>query len=273
MAIHGIDGQFWSGKSSFCAKIADIVQGDNVMIFTNIKFNKKRIRNVYEFEDHEILKVLRTINAINDFDRLRYGQIPDWWELPNHLRHLYTRFYVFYSESGSLLWNETKLKEEGELRQYINQNRKNFMEFFLDSASGGQNTKTIRARVDKWYVSRPWFNIPILRDFRKVEWQHREEDWETLKMVKYLARDEKGDYVVKEYPDTGDFMVYYAPFVWSLYDDLHKNIKDPLKYVWADLETVKAVLEKTWFDFDKFLPEKHPLSFIKSPDSSNALID
>lgn len=42
--------------------------------------------------------------------------------------------------------------------------------------------------------------------------------------------DESGDMVTKEKPMDYYDTWYWQPSVWQLYDDLHKNIRDPNKY-------------------------------------------
>gem|GEM_PF-2799560 len=48
-------------------------------------------------------------------------------------------------------------------------------------------------------------------------------------MEKYAAKDERGDYIVKQKPVQENIDYFYKPGVWKYYDDLHKNIKDPDK--------------------------------------------
>lgn len=67
---------------------------------------------------------------------------------------------------------------------------------------------------------------------------------EILQLLKYLWKDQNWDYIQKEKPIDEYVDYFYKPFVWALYDDLHKNIKDPEKYIWIDEELFNEILEQ-----------------------------
>lgn len=64
-------------------------------------------------------------------------------------------------------------------------------------------------------------------------------------METYIGYDgDSGDMIAKERPIDEYYTWYWQPPVWFLYDDLHKNIKDPKKYEGVNLSQVQEVLVK-----------------------------
>jgi len=85
--------------------------------------------------------------------------------------------------------------------------------------------------VDWWYYSKPFLNFPILEHIKVIRRQKREQDGVKVLQEQYTAMDSEGDFITKERPIDSYFTFYWQPSVWQLYDDLHKNIKDPNKYI------------------------------------------
>lgn len=239
--IYWIDGQFWSWKTSFAVSIMNAVAKWN-MIFTNIKVNTNKIPNVYEFWNSfkDIMTVFRTINLINDLERYCFNVPIKWSILPYYPRKAFTKFYIFWDEAPSAVTNKENL--ENVYQEYVDQNRKNFMDFYLIGADWSWNNKGFRKYVEWWYYSKPFTGFPILRDIRVIRRQQREQDWYKLKMEEYTWFDFQWDLVNKTRPIDNYYTWYYQPSVRTLYDDLHKNIKDPKKYIDINYNWLTSIL-------------------------------
>ncbi len=273
--IYWIEWQFGSWKTSLAAYIARIQALETTkliakkishqsksFIISNIKFNEYEIKNYTYFEDDKFLEVLRTINFLNDVEReLYYTEIAKS-TLKQRQREKFTRFYLFYDESTAIQSARGSVKTikswDNSQEEYIMQNRKNFENIYVIWADGNQNDKSLRRHVEWWYrvKSLPWFfkKLPYLENIWVIE-RHKKDEEGNIAMEKYLAKDERWDYITKAKPIQENIDWFYKPLVWRLYDDLHKNIKDPDKYkinenilkwfIWDNkilLETAKKIL-------------------------------
>lgn len=280
MAIHWIEWQFWSGKTSLAVYLSKKISKDpNAIIITNIKLSKVFFLNSFYFSDEKLLEMLRTINSVNDIERIIY-----WWQktkywLKNWPRKKFLKFYVLFDESWALLNSQKRLWKENEtFAQYLNQCRKLFTDIYIISVEGGENNKILRSKVEWWYYVKT-INFPFLKDFWIIRRQKKDENW-NVATIKYLWKDQNGDYIQKEKPMDYYVDYFYKPFVWPLYDDLHKNIKDPEKYNWLDKELfneilkMKPELEKVIFENEKFkiLESKIEKNDNKQLDGSNTSI-
>jgi len=113
------------------------------------------------------------------------------------------------------------------------QNRKNMTDIYIIWADWNQNDKSLRRHVERWFKVKNlpfWLSkLPILKNIWIIERHKKDDEW-AIAMEKYMAKDEKGDYIVKQKPIQENIDWFYKPSVWSLYDDLHKNIRDKNKY-------------------------------------------
>lgn len=265
--IYGIDGQFGSGKTSFAVFIANRYQGENVCIWTNAKLNTVLIKNVYYFEDDDLLGALRSVNFINDVERCFNGFETESNNLVRWHRHKFTRHILIFDEAGAIANGRDSKNFDNVITEYVNQNRKEFMDIYIVTADGGQAEKSLRRFVDWWFYSKPLVSwLPILKDFKHVRCQKRDKDGVKVQMEEYLAQDEQGDWIMKQRPLDRFETVYFQPMVFNLYDDLYKNIKDPMKYQGMILPAIRdVVLRKKYYD-------KLPLP-LKQLVSSNPLDD
>jgi len=209
------------------------------MILSNIKFDEFQFKNYLYFEDGDFLEVLRTANFLNDMEREIYHQKREnsslvFWERPK-----FTKFSIFYDEATAIqsARGSSKMIREGNTAQeeYIMQNRKNFQDIYIIWADGNQNDKSLRRHVERWFRVKPFslfgiplWKLPILRNIWVIE-RHKKDDEGNILMEKYAAKDERGDYIVKQKPVQENIDWFYKPWVWWYYDDLHKNIKDTEK--------------------------------------------
>lgn len=230
MAIYWIDWQFWSWKTNLALFLANNVIDKNTphFIISNVKIDKNLLKNYYYFNDDTFLDTLRTLNSINDLERLIYSKENDWW-INIHKREKYTRFYLFFDESWAILNNQTKLENNSVYAEYINQNRKNFEDIFIISVKWWQNNKTIRQMVEWWFYVKPFMNFWFFKWIWIIRKQSRDEDWK-VEMINYLWKDQNWDYVNKLKPLDFYYWWFWRPKYWKFYDDLHKNIRDPDKY-------------------------------------------
>lgn len=223
------------------------------IIFSNIQFNNLKVTNYVRFEDHEFLRVLRTINFINDIERTQYYKYSAFSTLKQRQRNKFTKFKIFYDESTSIQWwrkttNSIKNDEFNKQELYINQQRKLFTDIYIIGADGNQNDKSLRRHVEWWYRIKPVPTLlgmlPLIRDIWLVEKHKKDEEW-NIAMYSYTAKDEKGDYVVKKKPICKLDWFFYKPWVYQYYDDLYKNIDDENKYKDIDLNAVELILAWT----------------------------
>jgi hypothetical protein len=109
------------------------------------------------------------------------------------------------------------------------QNRKNFENIYIIGADWNQNDKSLRRHVEWWYRIKPlsyWLaKLPFFRDIWVIE-RHKKDEEGNIAMEKYVWKDQNGDYIAKSRPIQENVDRFYKPGVWSLYDDLHKNIRD-----------------------------------------------
>lgn len=263
--IYGVDGQFGSGKSSYVVYIAS--QNPGIMIYTNIKMNTVRMKNVYEFSDNELLSIFRTNNLINDMERAVFDIPIKNSNLMYHPREKFTRSIIALDESGALKNAREWVKNFEEYTvEYVNQNRKNFLDVYLCSADGGQNDKSLRQFVEWWYYSKPFINFPIFEHVKVIRKQKREKDGVKVIMDQYTGMDMEGDIVMKQKPMDYYHTFYWQPGIWQLYDDLHKNIRDPHKYSGVRLDFVKQALTHNRY-LGRAISKKNEFAFLlESPE-------
>lgn len=148
--------------------------------------NTIRLKNIYKFEDNELLSIFRTQNLINDMERQVFDLPIKDSDLMYHPRHMFTRCIFALDEAGALLNSREWSKNMEEHRsEYINQNRKNFLDIYLCSADGSENDKSLRKFVQYWFYSEPFLNFPILNQIKVIRKQEREVDGKTVKTKKY----------------------------------------------------------------------------------------
>ena len=273
--IYWIEWQFWSWKSSLATYIAkkqaeltakiisdkDWNNKSKSFIISNIKFNKYKIKNYVYFDDDKFLEVLRTINFLNDLEREFYFKTNPNSDLKQRERNKFTKFYLFYDESTAVQSARGSMsnikKWDNSQEEYIMQNRKNFTNIYIIGADGNQNDKSLRRHVEWWYRVKPlWFwlsKLPYLKDIWVIE-RHKKDEEGNIAMEKYVWKDQNGDYIAKSKPIQENIDWFYKPWVWSLYDDLHKNIKDEKK-----LEIDPKILR--WFIWNNRILEKKVLEF------------
>jgi len=253
MPIYWIEWQFWSWKSSLATYIAREVSLKSAkliaknlskswnIILSNIKMDKEFFPNYFYFEDDKFLKVLRTCNAINDIERVLYWEKKSKWWLTLWPRKKFTKYYLFFDEVWALANNHLKLENNWVYAEYINQNRKNFEDIYLLTAKWWQTNKTLRQHVDWWYYVTPLSKLPILNDIWLIRRQQKDED-DKVKMQNFIWKDQNWDYVAKQKPIDEFVDFFWKPWIWKYYDDLHKNIKDPEKYIDIDPELLQEII-------------------------------
>lgn len=273
--IYWIEWQFWSWKTSLATYIAKqqaintakIIAKKLVwwqsIILSNIKFDEFYFKNYYYFEDDKFLEVLRTANFLNDLERELYFEKRENSSLVKWDRPKFTKFYIFYDESTAIQSARGSLKtmkNDNSQEEYIMQNRKNFENIYIIWADGNQNDKSLRRHVEWWYRVKPmwfWLNkLPFFKDIWIIE-RHKKDEEGNIAMEKYVWKDEKGDYIAKQKPIQENIDWFYKPWVWSFYDDLHKNIKDPNKY---DINLDHLV---SFINWNKYLSWKAEVFFPK----------
>lgn len=243
MAVYGIDWGFGEGKTSTCAYLASN-SGGRTLIWSNIKMNEFAVPNYRYFDDWDFAKTLRTINAFNDVERQIYGYRIKNNTLPQWERDKFTKHILLLDEAGIIL-NANKWRDVDDyLTDYINQQRKNFEDIYICTADGWQTGKSLRRYCELWMYPRKISKLPFLKDFREVRIQKRDPETMAVITEKYLAKDDRGDDVVKERPLDYYLDWFYAPFTWKVYDDLHKNIIDPNKYEDINREVLKELFDK-----------------------------
>lgn len=252
--LYWIDGQFWSWKTAMSVYISHklAIRTAKILakhlswwtiILSNIKMDKEHIPNYFYFDDDKFLEILRSVNLVNDLERILYWKNVSKWWITKWERKKFTNFVLFFDESWAIMNNKKKVDNVETYVEYINQNRKNFEDIYLVSAKWAENFKSLRSKVDWWYYVKPLSKIPILRDIWLIYREQREEDWLTPLMEKFVWKDENWDFIVKERPINEFVDWFWKPNVWRLYDDLHKNIRDPEKYDTIDYWLVKEILE------------------------------
>lgn len=252
--IYWIEWQFWSWKSSLATYIAKKVAKQTAkdimkkltlswnVILSNIKMTEE-FNNYFYFEDDKFLEILRTCNCINDIERHLYWEKNEKTWLINFYRWWFSKFYIFFDEVWAIMNNHLKLENNWVYAEYINQNRKNFEDIYIITAKWGQTNKTLRQMVDWWYYVNPLSWLPILRDFWVIRRQMKDEEG-NIALEKYLWKDENGDYITKTRPIDEYVDFFWKPWIWKLYNDLHKNIKDPEKYSKMDEKLFLQILDR-----------------------------
>jgi len=246
--IYGIDWQFGSGKTSFATFLANKYQGENLIIWTNTKLNTVLIKNVIEYDDDNLIWALRSINYFNDIERTMYGFQTFNNNLTRWHRNKFTRHILIFDEAWAIAnWRNSNAFDNN-TTEYINQNRKNFSDIFIVTADWGQADKSLRRFVDWWFYSKPLLSwMPIIKDFKHVRCQKRDSDGVKVLMEEYTGFDEQGELILKQRPIDKFETIYFQPFVFNLYDDLYKNIKDPDKYKNLLTQDLIESLNKKWY--------------------------
>jgi len=154
-----------------------------------MELNTVEIPNVFKFEDDELLKTFRTVNLLNDIERIKYGVPPDknYTSLTRWMRNHFTNHIILFDEAGAILNGRDSKDFDNVMTKYINQNRKIWTDIYIITADGAQSEKSLRRFVKCWFYSKPlvsWF--PILRDFKHVRMQSRTEDGKTIEMENFL---------------------------------------------------------------------------------------
>lgn len=225
---------FWKGRT---------------IVLSNIKFNELSMSNYFYFDDDKFLEVLRTVNLINDLERLLFFKNSPFSNLKIRERSKFTKFKIFYDEATAIQWARDsigKLAKGENIAQeiYIMQNRKLFTDIYIMWADGNQNDKSLRRHVEWWYnvekLPFPFDFIPGLKDIWIIKKHKKDEEWK-IAMQSYVWKDQQGEYIVKQKPIMFTDWFFYKPWVWSFYDDLHKNINDENKYN-IDLTLAKQII-------------------------------
>jgi len=226
--ITGIEGQFGSGKTSTAVKIAERA-GPRALVLTNIRVNTQAKPNWLVFGDDELMEMLRFANAVNDGERLAFCKPRNDAPFPYYARGKFTHILILLDEAGASMNNRAWKDFDVAMVEYVNQNRKMRTDIFLVTADGQQVESSLRRFVEQWYYAKPLLPFGFFKDVKLVRCMIKDSEGKP-KMLSYLGRDANGDWVVKEKPQ--DFFVfwYWQPTTWRLYDDWHKNIKDPEKY-------------------------------------------
>jgi len=253
--INGIEWQFGSGKSSLATHIArkvaiqtskdvakKLLASWNVVL-SNIPMNTEYFWNYFYFEDDKFLEILRTCNMINDVERVLYWYKKKGSSLTQRKRNRFSKFYIFFDEVWAMMNNKNWKDEAQEIPEYINQNRKNFEEIYIITADWEQSAKTLRRFCEWWYYVTPLFPFWIFKNIWIIRKMQKDSEGKPA-MKQYTAKDQNGDYVVKSKPINEYVQWFWKPWVWNLYDDLHKNIRDPKKYTGADKELVIEIIKK-----------------------------
>lgn len=157
------------------------------------------------------------------------------------------------------------------INQYILQCRKMNADLFLISQKITRMVKVLRENIDWVLYAVPLFDFWIFKEIIIIRKKKVDDEGKTL-TKQFIGKDQNGDYVKKETPL--DFYVrwFYAPPIWKMYDDWHKNIKDDnkheiipriydnFKFREADLTLINQV---TFLDFLKFI-QLQIVVFVKS---------
>lgn len=254
--IYWIEWQFGSWKTAtstyFAKKIQDTSNKKILkhlstswnLILSNIHLDTNYFKNYFYFNDDDLLDILRTINLVNDFERVLYTARQKNSSILKYKRERFSKFYIFFDESGAMM-NNRKYKEfDNVFSEYVNQNRKLFTDIYLVSADWEQNEKSFRRFVDRWYYVTPLSKyIPFLKDIWIIRRMKKDSEWKPL-LQNYVWKDQNGDYVVKYRPVDEYYDFFYKPFMWTYYDDLHKNIKDPKKYQIKNKDLVYDIIKR-----------------------------
>lgn len=253
--IHWIEWQFWSWKSSLATHVAREVARFTVksiakwlseswnIILSNIKMNEITIPNYFYFEDDKFLEILRTANAINDLERKLYWYKKRGNTLTRRKREKFSRIYIFFDEVWAIMNNRAYKNFNTVISEYINQNRKNFQEIYLITADWQQSDKSLRRFVEWWYYVTPFVNLPILKNIWIVRRMQKDEEWKPA-LENYVWKDQNWDYILKQKPIDERVDWFWKPWIWEYYDDLHKNIRDPEKYINLDFKLLNKIISR-----------------------------
>lgn len=260
-----IEGQFWSWKTNLWVNYAfSLTQRMwifakkllwwKVYVYTNIKLNEYLFKdNYFYFDDDNFYETLKTISAINDYERSLYFEMKSFSNLKQRLRNKFSQFIVLFDESWAIE-NSSNYKDfKKKCLEYINQNRKLFSHVYLISVDWSENQKSMRDKVDLWLTVKP---IPFLQYFPffkniwLVYWYRKDSEGNILQKS-YNYRDSNWNLLTKKKDDIFWLDWFYKPTVWKMYDDLHKNIRDIDKY--KDLND-KVIDKIIWLDkFNSFI--------------------
>lgn len=240
--IYGIEGQFGSGKTSTAVKMADRY-GPRAMVLTNIKVNILRKPNWHVFADDKLLEMLRVANAKNDLERMVYTEPRKDAPFPWYDRDKFTDTVVILDEAGAIANGRSWQEFDIMCTEYINQCRKMRADLIIVTADGSQVEYSLRRFVEDWIYVRPLLDWWIFAEIKVVRCRKKNKDG-TILTEPFLARDDNGDWVQKERPLDWHLFWYFGWTTWDLYDDWHKNIRDPNKYDISDEGL--AVLKAHW---------------------------
>lgn len=225
--FYGIDGEFWSWKTSLAVYFAKKISKDkNSIIITNIKLDPDLFPNYIYFEDTQLLRVFRTDNFINDIERNVNWKPNKKGSLRNWIRSKFIKTYILFDESNALQNNREWEKFDKAFKYYLNQPRKNFEAIYLIWADGDSNEKSFKKFVKWWYYVVPFMQgFPILSDIWVIRARQKDDFWNTKELA--YKTEEKDWFIRTEYVPIDIYVDwFYKPLVWSFYDDLHKNIPD-----------------------------------------------
>ena len=253
--INGIEWQFGSWKSSLATHIArkvaiqtskdvarKLLASWNI-ILSNIPMNEEYFWNYFYFEDDKFLEVLRTCNLVNDVERHLYWYRKKGSSLTQWKRNRFSKFYIFFDEVWAIMNGRNSKDFDNVISEYINQNRKNFEEIYLITADWEQSDKSLRRFCEWWYYVTPLFPFWIFKNIWIIRKMQKDADGKPA-MRPYTSKDQNWDYIVKYKPINEYVQWFWKPWVWSLYDDLHKNIRDPQKYTLADKDLALSIINK-----------------------------
>lgn len=232
MSIYGIEWQFWSWKTAFAVYLSFMKWGEKVAILSNIRMSDRYIPNFHYFNDDDLLRVLRTINKLNDEDREKYSKkAPSKsWKIDDksifiHERDKFTKFVVILDEVW-ILYNSSDYRDfDNTISNYILQCRKLNTDLFFINQITSRTLKNFREHLDWVLYSKPLVQFPFLDKFIIVRKKKVDIDGKT-QMEFYLWKDQNWDYVKKEKPLDFYYSWYYQPTVYKMYDDWFKNIID-----------------------------------------------
>lgn len=136
------------------------------------------IPNVYQFDGNyeTLLDVFRTVNLVNDLERFAFSSPRENSSIRYHPRSDYTRFVIFFDESTSNMNANDWKSFDSVITQYLHQNRKLFLDFYLAGADGSGNASVFRKQIEYWYYMKPFSDFLFLRDFKVCRRQKREDD-------------------------------------------------------------------------------------------------
>lgn len=229
--LYGWEGWFWSGKTSGMVYIAHEAKKTGAVVWSNTPLHKGLFPRQIIYNDDNFLETMRTVNAVNDYERLLYDTPASeaTGGLTLHNQKKFTPHTLLLDEAWAVKNANLWASEDKAVVFYINQNRKNELNIHIGTPEGTQVTKDLRRFVESWFYSVPFMKVPILKNFLCIRRTYKHDDGR-VKTESYLGRDSRGEEVMKEKPMDYSFDWYWAPFIWKMYDHLYKNIPDSDKY-------------------------------------------